>query len=504
MNKKFQREIESSVDYVLPDYLGDVKKVLSSSAKAVPSGKFENSSELELVGSVQYDLVYLDSENKLSAASFSSDYDSFVDLGSQARDTYVRCAVSTYSIRLTGPRRIVAKTNVSVDGVAALEDELAVFGSAFDGTYEPKVQYNTVRLERMSTSSVTEREYADEAHRIEGVNADEVEVISSGAIVRISDAEAEGGGVKVRGVITMSAIIRVNSEQPFAISREIPFEETIEIRESLDGASAIADAYVTSAVCSLNEVPDGVSIVANVILDLSCLVLGNEELSLATDAYLCERNTEERYERIKYTEHISAFCEEVSASVKLPLAESVGEGFSELLSLVAVFRAPDANCCEEDAKIKAEAQFSGIACQINENNENVIVPVKFSCPISFDVNNNLQKGENFFLSVRLSPCYAEWSVDGDRLVIKCRTEIKGSVSAEHSCERLVSSEIVGDESFADSIAKIRVYYPEPGEDLYSIAKRYHTTVDAILSANEITESVDGISGEACLPRLIIG
>ena len=93
MNRRLQKDCESSCEYILPDYLGDVKKLVSSVARVVPSGHFESDAELECAGIVSYDIVYLDSENKLSTASFSSDYDFSLKKGEDYLDSYVRSDV---------------------------------------------------------------------------------------------------------------------------------------------------------------------------------------------------------------------------------------------------------------------------------------------------------------------------------------------------------------------------------------------------------------------------
>ena len=66
---------ESQADYALPDYLGDVRKILFTEAALRPSGRFAGGDEVEFSGVVVYNVVYLDAENNLSSAEFTSDYD---------------------------------------------------------------------------------------------------------------------------------------------------------------------------------------------------------------------------------------------------------------------------------------------------------------------------------------------------------------------------------------------------------------------------------------------
>ena len=51
-------------EHHLPDYLGDMKKVLSTSARVVPAGKFIGGEEVQFGGAVVFDVWYLDAENR--------------------------------------------------------------------------------------------------------------------------------------------------------------------------------------------------------------------------------------------------------------------------------------------------------------------------------------------------------------------------------------------------------------------------------------------------------
>ena len=66
---------DTHTEYILPDYLGEIKKILTSSAEIRPAAKYSSDDGTESSGIVVYDVLYTDSEGKLSSASFTSDYD---------------------------------------------------------------------------------------------------------------------------------------------------------------------------------------------------------------------------------------------------------------------------------------------------------------------------------------------------------------------------------------------------------------------------------------------
>ena len=67
------REIAAEVgcDYVLPDYLGDVRKILFTEARCLPLPTYMSGDELSTSGAVEFRMIYTDSEGLLSSVSFT-------------------------------------------------------------------------------------------------------------------------------------------------------------------------------------------------------------------------------------------------------------------------------------------------------------------------------------------------------------------------------------------------------------------------------------------------
>ena len=319
MIKKFQKECESSGEYILPDYLGDVKKLISTSSRVVPSGQFEGDGVTECSGIVAYDVVYLDSENKLSCASFSSDYDFSLKKPSENyTDAYVMTELANFAIRLTGPRRIIAKSNVAAEICVIEKWGYEERGSAFSESEALEKITMELNVESAVKSEVLEREYAEEVASIEEISADEIEVITSSAYVRISESKPVNDGVNIKGELIVTAIIRTPDSSVFAIRREIPFAETVSISGEGENASAIADVKVTSLSISANDSEGNSSLVANAIAEFSALAIFNEPTTVISDAYLKTRDTVSEYENVKIQSHIACETKSESTNVKIP------------------------------------------------------------------------------------------------------------------------------------------------------------------------------------------
>ena len=167
MNKRMRRDVECSCEYVLPDYMGDIKKILTSKARVLPGGRFVSDGGIEITGTVEYEVLYADSENKLTAVNASSDYS--VVLPTDA-ESYVGsaadCHVEGFSIRITGPRTMSLKSGVAVSAQVTTSAELEVLGDVFGGEREPQYVSREISVESAKYGKSLEREYAEEAERI--------------------------------------------------------------------------------------------------------------------------------------------------------------------------------------------------------------------------------------------------------------------------------------------------------------------------------------------------
>ena len=124
---------ESVGEYPLPDYNGDVKRVLMITPRVVTTGKYMNEASLEFSGNVFYDVMYLDAQNNLSRAEFSTEFELGMKQDSECyEDSMISTAISSYNVRLIGPRKFSAKASLSSDVRILERKRLEILGDAAD------------------------------------------------------------------------------------------------------------------------------------------------------------------------------------------------------------------------------------------------------------------------------------------------------------------------------------------------------------------------------------
>ena len=497
---------ESAAEYVLPDYDPDVRKILSTSAELRPAGKFVGDGEIEFSGIIVYNLVYSDAENNICSVSFSSDYDYAVKCNAEKYDeSFAETKVSSYAVRLLGPRKVSASASV-VGSVRISESESVSYsGSAFSGEEYPEVKLGEVKMRASYASGSSEREYAESVARLEGAISDEVKVIHTFAEPTCEECVPEDGRVFLRGHIKLSCGIKNCDEPAYLVEKTIPVEEYV----SFDGVSA--DMYllpkiaVTSLKANVNADDAGCEVVVSLITEMSAVGEKNQEISLLTDAYMRRCEVENGYEDFAYTELCTVLRDRSAHTAEASRSEMDCDAMREVIFLSAAPRLTSLSYEGGAVRMVGEMRYSGVASEITDDGKTVYIPIKISRNFERNVNVSCQNSDNLRFEARVGATGATCSMDAEKLYLSSSLEADIVVLRDCVKTRLSTCEAVGDTEFGKDGARVVVYYPERGESLFSVAKRYHTTVEKLARDNALDVSVFSEDGAdlGSLKRIII-
>lgn len=310
MQKSYERgrrlareSVTSALEYTLSDYQGDVKRVLYTSVTVGEGSRFMNGDAVECSGVVDYNIVYIDTEGKLTPVSFSGDYELNLRCnGEVSNDVNTHTRVANYSVRLMGPRRFAVKALVECDAVCSESSEYKVDGDGVDLPLEKKCAQ--VKIERVGFGRGSEVELAEELIMLDGAVEDEVEVLlhgvePRGAVYRRND---DGGAVKC--TLAVRALIAVKGEEPRNCEALIEMVSKLEDTDIPEGENVLPSVSVLSSVITLSPSEEGVSVVASVIASGSVEIYENTELEILDDCFSTDRDLELGKGDFAYTEHI--------------------------------------------------------------------------------------------------------------------------------------------------------------------------------------------------------
>ena len=495
---------ECSADYSLPDYNGDVRRILFTNAKAHPSGSFENGDSVDFSGIVAYDIVYADSENKINSVSFSSDYDFTARCNADGFvSAHADISVADFSLRLLGPRKISARATVVADVTLVNEETVAPTGDIFCAESSAEVDTDTLQVYYSKRADEIEREYAEELCRLDGAVLAEVNVVYTDAECIFDSATSDGQGINLKGALRICALLQTDDGAMRLEEKTVRVDEQIPYDGELSGLKILPIVSVGSVRHNVNADENGCSVVVNVILRLCAECVGNKTLEIVTDAYSRDADVENTYGEFRFSELSFVATERDDIAGSIERGELEIDGLREVVVLRAEPVIDDCRFADGGVSITGAVNFYGVALGCDPNDVTSYYPFKKSVNFVKNVNINCQNSEKSASKIK-AKCYdLSAVVDENQVTLSAKADFEICVMRDGTADILSSSEVVEGSEQSDSGTKIIVYYPERGERLFDIAKRFHTTVEKISADNQT--AVRAISdGDFATPaRLLI-
>lgn len=494
---------ESVGEYTLPDYLPEIRKLLRIETKLLPTGQFIGTGKAEFTGIAVHTLLYSDENGKLSSAVLNGDYRFAVpvtiDGGAQIM---AKSHVDRVTHRLSGPRRIGIRTGIASDVYAISEESVpTVNAEKIDASFEKLAGHSTVS--DMLRIGRDDLRYTD-SYRFDGIHADAVRPIASDATVFVKDCRPQSDGVYCAGELWVRFLYGSGEGENELIDllfRKIPFDTVIPLDMPLD--YAVVTGKCTSLDASVSD--DGLGS-SEVTFDLQIALEGegcaNRELFYTKDMYAHGRDCHIDKKEISAFRFLGALSQNFTVSGS-SLQENGIVGTRAVDCAVSIGRLSLEN---EDGKLRVAGEAKAEAILLIpalEEERPRYERAEFSFPIRLELDGK-QFGENAQYRCDAEFLGGQLRIDGENLRVDGEIAVTLSALEKHKVS-VVTSVDISDGENAENAEKssIIVTYPDSGETLWSVAKRYKTDLAALATRNKIPErfvsepdapsSIDGVT-----------
>ena len=478
-----------SEEFTLPDYVNEVRRVLTTRAQVLPESKYiadtQGGVSLDFGGTVTYFVVYTDDEGKLCSTPLSSNYEATTILKSTPNDFFIDTIVDSVTTRVSAPRRLTIKSRLKSRIFGYCETEMAE-------SITPKTNVDELYIERLGVTFDTIGVGSSSLQGIKVSDKFDTGALNSlrpvlcDANVILKDVKSSNGSVSCRGEVSVKCLCESESEL-IALSKSVPIYEEIALDGASVGDSARATARCVSLSISSEESDQGAQIFFDVVCEIDCEALRNEQITLTKDAYSTKNPIEARYKDIEAYSLLKA------SNASLSVNEGVKKKSKEALEVVDAFVDPVFEKCD----IKGNtACFIGRLCATviakttTEDFEYVCesydIPVKYECEIT-------RSCDDMICRASFGACVTNAKYSDDKFMISAEVYPSVMALAKSSVGVLDSAILKKDTEFKRDASSVRVFFPKDGDILWEIAKKYHTTRDKIIEQNSLDgESLDGI------------
>ncbi len=495
-----QAEQGVELDYVLPDYYPEIFRILSCRLDPrIMSYSLLNDSKLMIDGNVDIRVLYLaEGSSAVHCIEQRYTYSKTVDIGKGAvsgdgdicvklasRADYCNCrAISGRRIDVRGA--VSTKVRITSDreaGLPVIPKALQVRSMEHTccGSMVSAEKQFTVREEIETGAS--------------GIGC----ILRTATMPEVTDVRIIGNKAVIKGQVTVSAAYGIYKEGEQGctdierMTADIPVSQIIELDGIDDEHSCSAEIDVLNCELSCNSDSGIVSCNMLAVCRIHCCK--ENTVSIPVDVFSTQYETEHSLKQIRAVRS----CSKINRPFTLRSALSCEGG-------------------EIEAVYDCSAEAYNVSCSVVENGVKLsgLLCYQALCRTSDGVPCQLEKQESFEQIISIEAADSDSMAD----ISVCCVDTDHNIRSDGTVDIIVSAKADGSVTSLDNISiadniivhedrprqhdnvyALRICYADGKENCWDIAKRYGTSVDAVLSENDIADKDEALSGMILIPTI---
>lgn len=501
----YDGQVEQGVelDYVLPDYCPDIFKILSCTlTPGITSKSITSDGKLAIDGIVYIKVLYL-AENSTDVHCIDQryTYSKLVELSKtsvaevkplitiQTKSDYCNC-------RAASPRRLDVRGAVSCRIKAILPSE-----------YNLPVIPETLQVRRQEIQCCGETIFAEKTlvirEDIETGSTGIGFIMQSDIVPSVTDLRVIADKAVLKGTITVNALYGVFNPETNGCSEAEKMSADIPVSAILD-IDGITDLHKSFAeICVLNGefLCKSDSGIISCELVVMCRVRAQleEKSFIATDVYSTDYETDFTSDVVR----LSANPRNISQSVAIRSGLENDKG--EIRSVWDVSSELKNTVCRPNAN--GELTLSGQLCIHAYGTTDEGVPFSIEKQEAMEqIISNIDASPDAIVDFSTCVTNTGFSIKSDGTL-----DVTSTISLDANLRNICSVEAINSVSVKEDCPKeksdeyaLRICYTNTPTDCWSVAKRYNTTVDAIMEENEMDDTADcdtALSGMIIIPTV---
>ncbi len=455
---------EVSEDFVLPDYIPEIRRVVGVRTAVSADGKYLSGDELETDGGVTYNVMYVGGDGNLCMTSQTSSYTGHISLKTEddrftPQDIVLSCTAENVSCRVTAPRKITLSSKVKMKILSQKPADVSMKVEG-GGNVRRKTEDHpcAVLAEYRQTG-----ECSGEMREREGMR-----VISANGELCLSDARISGGTVNVKGDAYVTAVLQSPDGAYVTAKSRVPVEEEISLPDAPNDAHAAAFGEVV--LLEMQAEDDG-TLTWRMEYDIDCTVIRQTNASVTTDAYLTDN-----HDTLELSAYDAAYpagavngrlTTQTTAKLKpgMTYVCAWGRGTAERTEL-----ANNRMTITGNAVLSAVETGNGEAVL-----DEITIPYRYECEALSDKTADpaCLAGKT---SVRVTDIQAR--ADGESLNLTVELSITAVMVGMETIKCASAIAPVPDETFKKAENVIRIYVPDENETPWDVEKRFRLGKEA--------------------------
>lgn len=312
-------------------------------------------------------------------------------------------------------------------------------------------------------------------------------MLSAQAAALAQEIKVISNKLLVKGELTVSAVCRGEDGEIFGFGHSMPISQII----NLEGIDEDCTCCVSLPVTSLEVLPKADQAGDNRLIDISVRVGAGvkayRELSLpvVTDAYSVCCNLETKSRNIDFSVIADRFSDTFTCRSTQDLPEA-----KQILALWCSDLSKSVSQDSDGVIISGELTLHFLYSDAEEQ------PCYAQRQASYEYRRSVRKCGELSLSPCIEITAASAACASGSAEVRVEMHISGCIFDSVRRKTVTSIECADTESKKAGGAALTVYFADAGEEIWNIARRYNTTVEAV-------EQENGITGETVAQKCML-
>ncbi len=478
-------------DLIVPDVKPDVSVVLQAEAKASIDRVDAGSNRVNFAGKLSVQVLYLarGSEKPVHSLTLVTPIDDFLNIEGVGKDTWVEVTthITNLDYKMINDRKINYRAVVDVCAQCECTNEHDII-THINNVPENQLLKSNLLINRRVDNKVERFVVKDEMPLPSG-KPNIREILQCSISVANKEVRMHNGRVAVNGELLVSTLYRGDNDTSIIefVEHEMPFNGSLE----LSGAKEDMMADVTLSVIEQYVQPiqdnDGEERVLEVEVSMSAMVKVHcqESMEILEDAHCINKNLVINKTPMQYPKLI---CRNKNQS---PIKEVV-QLTDECPDILQIFRVKGRAIVDDvsiiDDKVVVEGAIEASVLYVAENDQ---MPL-------YSHNTMVPYRQTIETKGALPGMMPELSASVDHVAFNMLSgremELRFLLSFNTQVFNVMEMNMVTDISFEDmdkavldSMASMTIYVVQKEDTLWHIAKKYNTSVDELMSVNDIED-----------------
>ncbi len=470
-------------DVIVPDVKPDILKILQVDAASTITSKEISGSTVKIWGIVKYSILYIPDKEGECIKSILTEmpFSHTIDKKQISNITMIDISTDIERVEFTllNSRKLNIKTAVSLNMVL-YETKTLTLASGIDFE-KAEVIYQTINTENLDALEEYNFTLRDRLEIPSG-RATISEILKLDINISDPEVKAISGKAVIKGNVILSSLYTDTNGEIQSISGEIPFTEIAEIFDLEEDSPCNVEYRLKdySYITGLNDDGEPGSIDFDISITAVVSSFSQKNIQIMKDCFCPGLRTEMVYNPSEFENILSrttnqyTIKEILSPDKKLPQITSVYNVIAKPFITKAT---------PQKGKVMLEGHLDVYILYITDNPQIPIYSFKGEIPLNLALDND-QASDSLLCSAGICCEHLSYNLNmANEVELRCTL----SCNVRLSCKETMN--VISDCTLCqnDQDFGIVIYFVQPGDSLWQIAKRYSVAVSDIAKFNNIPE-----------------